>query len=85
VNLGAKRIREYLEKREMTQEGMATALGTTPANLSRIINGIQKPAIDLAVRIKDATNGYVMPEDFVKEDTPPSKMTIAREENGFSV
>ena len=72
MNLGAKRIREYLEKREMTQDAMAETLHTTAANLSRIVNGIQVPSIDLAVRIKDATDGYVIPEDFLK---PPVQAT----------
>lgn len=66
MNQGAQRLREYLDKREVTQEAMAEAIHTTPATISRIVNGLNIPSIDMSVRIKTYTDGYVTPDDFVK-------------------
>lgn len=66
--LASKRIREYLAKRNMTQGELAGLLDTTEANLSRVINGVHLPGLILALKIKAATDGYVVPDDFGKPE-----------------
>ena len=67
MNQGAQRLREYLAKRGMTQGAMAATLETMDANLSRIINGLQMPSVEMAVKISKASDGYITPEDFTRE------------------
>ena len=66
MNLGAKRLHDYLERRNMTQREFAAAVETSEATVSRIINEGSIPDVRLCVRIKQYTDGYVVPEDFTK-------------------
>lgn len=77
MNQGARRLKEYIIKRDITQGAMATTIDTTDANLSRIINGLQMPSIEIAVKISKATDGYVIPEDFTRDGDNASNGTAA--------
>lgn len=46
-----KRIRLWRERRNLTQEQLASLAGREPAYLSRVEHGLQKPSLDTLLRI----------------------------------
>lgn len=68
MNLGAKRLRDYLERRHLTQREFSVAVETSEATISRIVNEGSIPDVGLCVRIKQYTDGYVVPEDWTKKN-----------------
>ena len=68
MNLGAKRLKDFLTRREMSQAYFARAVETSDATIHRILQGDNIPELPLAIRIKQYTDSYIIPEDFTKTD-----------------
>ena len=62
------KLEKYLKHRGVTQRHFAKKIGTTPNNLSSLINGKSIPGIRLAYKIEKATGGLVTLYDWVPED-----------------
>ena len=77
MNLGARRLRDYLERRRMTQRELAAAVETSEATISRIVNEGSIPDVGLCVRIKQYTDGYVVPEDWTKKNPENNNVSKA--------
>lgn len=54
-NIG-KRIREYREKANITQEQLAEAVGMTPTSVSNIERGINYPTLENFIKIANVIN-----------------------------
>lgn len=57
-------LRDFLEENGLNLAEFGSLVGTTGATICRIVNG-QVPRRDLMVRIHEATNGLVTPNDLV--------------------
>jgi transcriptional regulator with XRE-family HTH domain len=57
------KLRDWLRKNKISQNGLADDLGVTQSCLSKICNG-RIPSVDMMRRIARITNGEVMPNDF---------------------
>jgi transcriptional regulator with XRE-family HTH domain len=58
-------LSEYLEKHSMPPSGFAAKIGVPASTIARLLKGYRKPGLDLLKKIADATNGEVMPNDFL--------------------
>lgn len=58
-------LQDYLAEHRLTQAGFATRVGATQAAISRWVNGSRLPAWPHLVRINQATDGRVTPNDFL--------------------
>lgn len=54
-----ERLRAYLCENDVRQADFAAQVGTTQATISRLLNGVVRPGLDLAVAIEAATQGQV--------------------------
>ena len=56
------RIREYIERRKMTQRELAEEVGVTEVTMSRYCDGKREPSISTAIKISNAlrTSVYVL-------------------------
>jgi transcriptional regulator with XRE-family HTH domain len=52
----ANRIKALMDERCLSQQGLATRSGTTPATICRYVNGVHTPTIDILKSIGDALN-----------------------------
>lgn len=57
-------LRDFLDENGLNLAEFGNLVGTTGATICRIVNG-QVPRRDLMVRIHQATNGLVTPNDLV--------------------
>ena len=69
------KLKEYLARLGVTQNRFAQEIGVEQATVSRLVNGIIRPGIDLAVRIESATGGDVPVSSWAKNT--PKKETDA--------
>lgn len=70
--MGAMQLNAYLADRNETQAAFAGRVGTSEANLSRILAGQQRPRAGLMERIRAATGGAVTPNDFFDAPATPA-------------
>jgi 3,4-dihydroxy 2-butanone 4-phosphate synthase/GTP cyclohydrolase II len=65
------RLSDYLEKGKIKRVRAAQALGLSPARVTFLCSDEGWPATrDLAERIRDFSQGKVMPNDFLKPPIP---------------
>lgn len=57
-----EKLREYLAGKRKAD--FAAKLGTSPSYLSQLLSGVKRPGFDMMVRIKQATDGAVTPNDW---------------------
>lgn len=58
-------LRDYLSGTRTRQSDFARLVGVTQATVSRLVSGAVVPTLELAARIKQATNGEVGFESWV--------------------
>ena len=68
-------IKTFRTEKKLSLDEMAQRIGTTAASLSRIENGKQDIGLAMMLRIVEATNGAVTPNDFMP--SPPWKEETA--------
>ncbi len=59
-------LKIYREKNSISQDGFASLLNISEASVSRIESGLQKPSLDLAYSIEQATKGKVTASQLAK-------------------
>ena len=64
-----KTLKQYLEDTNTPARRFARVVGMSPSYASEIINGKKTPGLKLALDIKRATGGAVLPESFFKSET----------------
>lgn len=62
-------LAEYLSSNSIKPSNFAASIGVPPSTILRILNRQREPGLDLLRKIMIATDGHVMPNDFV-ETTP---------------
>lgn len=62
-------LTDYIRSSNLTIESLADKVGVSQSYMSRLASGQKKPSFDVAARIAAATDGAVMPNDFM-EDLP---------------
>jgi|SRR5215207_1992357 len=55
MNTNTHPLREYRKRRDLTLAALASAVGSTRSQLSKIETGISRPSPDLARRLSDVT------------------------------
>lgn len=63
---------DYLNSHDLTASAFAGLIGRSPATVSRIVRGLNPPDWDTMQSIATATDGAVMPNDFLPE-TPAER------------
>lgn len=53
------KLASYLEQARVSQADFAAALGVKQPTVSRLVNGVQRPSLDLAIAIERVTRGAV--------------------------
>jgi len=61
-------IKTFRTVNQISLEEMARRIGTTAASVSRIENGKQDVGLSMMLRIAAATDGAIMPNDFMPSD-----------------
>lgn len=59
------KLEKYLKSRGISQRFFAKKIGTTPTNLSSLINGKSTPSLGLAYEIEKHTDGHVTVYDWI--------------------
>lgn len=59
------KLSDYLLSQNETAAAFAQRIDVAPSTITRILRGERLPRVDLALKIKKATTGAVIPEDFV--------------------
>lgn len=59
---------QYLIDKDITDAAFAERIGRDPATVSRLRRGLTKPDWHTLDRIREATLGNVMPNDFLPSD-----------------
>lgn len=73
---GAGKLRRWLCEKRLSQGDLAAMMGITQTCVSRWCSGVARPRwnqFPLLVRI---TRGYVAPNDFMIEPSPPEPITM---------
>ncbi len=68
------KLYRYLKARCITQVGFAKMIGSTPANLNRILSGKGLPSVTLAYKIEKASGGAIKMKDWVIEEPKATKV-----------
>lgn len=63
------KLADYLDRNNVTVEALGDAVGVSHTYISKLARGLQKPSFEVASKIAAATNGAVMPNDFM-DDLP---------------
>lgn len=63
-------LSEYLIEKKLTHAAFGNLIGRSGPTVSRIISGVQKPDWETLQRIREATDGAVMPNDFLMTGEP---------------
>jgi len=58
-------LSEYLAEQSLPPSSFASRIGVPASTIARLLNGERKPGLDLLKKIADATDGAVMPNDFL--------------------
>lgn len=58
------KLKRWLHDQGLSQKEFAKSLGRTPATVSRIVNGINRPDYETLRRIKFITEGEITADDF---------------------
>lgn len=58
-------LKEYLTQNGIKQRHIADQIGVTPARISQLINGLDRPNLPMMEAIARVTNGAVMPNDWL--------------------
>ncbi len=64
--MSAKKLMKYFYQNCINQRAFALRLGTSPNNLSRLVNGRQSISLDLAYRIEVLTKGEISIYDWIE-------------------
>jgi len=64
-------LRQYLALAGLTQHEFGSQIGVSQIAVSRYVNGLRMPRREHLRRIIEATEGAVMPNDFVGANTAP--------------
>lgn len=67
-------LKEYLTQNGIKQRHIADQIGVTPARISQLINGLDRPNLPMMEAIARVTGGAVMPNDWI---SVPSADTAA--------
>lgn len=62
------RLDEYLNQKKgegLTEEAFASRVGLSQGQVNRLRRGASRPSFNTLVRIRDATEGQVTPDDFI--------------------
>ncbi len=59
------KLADWLDRERMKRKDFAEKIGVNPSYVTAICAGQLWPGHDIAARIKDATGGEVMPNDFL--------------------
>jgi 3,4-dihydroxy 2-butanone 4-phosphate synthase / GTP cyclohydrolase II len=71
------KLADYLKHHSTTQTAFAAAVGVTIGRISQLLNG-ERPSLDLATRIHQATEGAVTFADWMDlSPTPPAPAAAA--------
>jgi len=60
-------LKDYLKKKNLTQEAFASSVGVTGTLINRLISGKRTPSFKLAKKIQKTTDGLVTINDFPME------------------
>lgn len=74
-----KKLRNFLEKNEITITDFAKKLGCSHAQLSRWISGVNTPSVKVVVDIEELTLGIVKPKDWLIENNDLAKQEEKKE------
>lgn len=58
------KLRDYMTSRDLTAKAFAETIGATEFAVTKWLRGERRPSGDLMMRIVDATDGAVTPNDF---------------------
>lgn len=58
-------LRQYRERHGLSQETLASVIGTTKATVSRLEGGERAPSLEMMRKIAEATRGEVTANDFL--------------------
>lgn len=61
----AMKLAAYLESTAEKPSAFAARIGKAPSTILRLVNGERLPGLELAIQIRDATDGKVQPDDFL--------------------
>lgn len=61
------KLEKYLKNRGISQRFFAKKIGTTPTNLSSLVNGKSTPSLRMAFEIEKHTDGEVTVYDWIQE------------------
>lgn len=56
-------IKQYLDKHEISAPAFANEIGINRSSLNRYINGVRFPSRDIALRIYEASQKEIQPEE----------------------
>lgn len=73
---GRSKLAKYLRGKKLTQEQFAEIAGVPGPQMSLWLSGKRKPGLESAVKIEDATGGFVNHRDWI--DEPRSRRAAPR-------
>ena len=68
---------EYMDRFDLIDREIAEEIGVSQATVNRIRNGVQTPLFETMIRIFDATEGVVTPNDFLPPNRRRKLMQVA--------
>mgnify|MGYP000330001373 CR=1 FL=1 len=67
--LGMENLATYLNSRGISQREFARLLGVDPSIVSRLVHGLMRPSLELAVKIERLTSGRIKAASWVPAST----------------
>lgn len=64
------KLKEYLERKKLTERQLALSIGISQQHLNRLINRASNPSLPLAKKIQDVTKGKVTIEELLNTELP---------------
>jgi transcriptional regulator with XRE-family HTH domain len=65
--LGGMKLQQFLDLNNISRADFAKVIGVSEVAITRYVGGRRMPRPELLVKIKEATNGAVTPNDFLPE------------------
>lgn len=62
-----EKLKKYMLANKLNGKQLAAQIKVDPSTISRFLKGTQKPTLDLAFHIQDATNGKVKATDWLSK------------------
>ncbi len=63
----AMKLATYLEETGVKPSAFAERLGVAPSTILRLVSGDRLPGLELAIQIREASDGKVQPDDFLPQ------------------